>query len=64
MGKAFLEGLTFTILDLTASVSKFEGAMMVFLAENKEGSCDILRSNRISDNLGGSMGYEIFYKCQ
>ena len=64
MGKAFLEGLTFTILDLTASVSKFEGAMMVFLAENKEGSCDIVRSNRISDNLGGSMGYEIFYKCQ
>ena len=64
IGKAFLEGMTFTILDLTAAVSKFEGAMMVFLAENKEGSCDIVRSNRISDNLGGSMGYEIFYKCQ
>ena len=64
MGKAFIEGLTFTILDLTAAVSKFEGAMNIFLNENKDGNCEITRSNRISDNLGGSMGYEIFYKCQ
>ena len=62
--KAFFEGLTLTLVDLTAPVSSFEGAMQTYLDENKETPCEITRSNFISDGLGGGTGYEIFYKCE
>lgn len=62
--KAFLEGMALTLIDLTAPVSSFEGAMQIYLDENKETACEITRSNFISDGLGGGTGYEIFYKCE
>ena len=62
--KSFIEGLTFTLVDLTASVSKFEGAMNNYLETFKDGNCEITRSNFISDGMGGGIGYEIFYKCE
>ncbi len=62
--KSIAEGLTMTLVDLTASVSKFEAAMENYLKENKQSECAIVRSNFISDNLGGGIGYEIFYKCE
>lgn len=62
--KSFVEGLTLSIADFTAPVSMFEGAVMMYLDENKNKKCEITRSNFISDGLGGGIGYEIFYKCQ
>ena len=62
--KSFIEGLTFTLVDLTASVSKFEGAMNNYLETFKDDNCEITRSNFISDGIGGGIGYEIFYKCE
>ena len=62
--KSAVEGAFLTLIDLTAPVSQFEGAMLIYLDENKESECDIKRSNFISDNLGGGLGYEIFYDCE
>jgi hypothetical protein len=62
--KGIIEGLTFTLVDLTASVSKFEGAMNNYLETFKDDNCEITRSNFISDGIGGGIGYEIFYKCE
>jgi hypothetical protein len=63
--KGFLEGLTFTLVDFTASVGKFEGAMNNYLdTYKKDSDCEITRSNFISDGAGGGVGYEIFYKCE
>jgi hypothetical protein len=62
--KSYVEGAFLTLIDLTAPVSQFEGAMLIYLEENKEGQCDIKRSNFISDNLGGGLGYEIYYECE
>ena len=64
IAKSILEGLTLTSVDLTASVSKFEGAMNNYLESFKDGNCEITRSNFISDGIGGGVGYEIFYKCE
>lgn len=62
--KGIIEGLTFTLVDLTASVSEFEGAMNNYLETFKDDNCEITRSNFISDGIGGGIGYEIFYKCE
>ncbi|MDD9842139.1 MAG: hypothetical protein OXU76_05735 [Alphaproteobacteria bacterium] len=64
MAKAFFEGLTLTLVDLTAPVLLFEGAMQNYLDEYKVVDCSIIRSNFISDGLGGGLGYEMFYKCE
>ena len=62
--KGLFEGLTLTLVDLTASVGKFEGAMKNYLVTYKNNDCEITRSNFISDGIGGGIGYEIFYKCE
>lgn len=61
--KGVVEGAFLTLIDLTAPVGQFEGAMLVYLNENKNGNCQLKRSNFISDNLGGGLGYEIYYEC-
>ena len=63
VGKSLVEGLFITLIDLTAPVGAFEGAMQNYLFEYKENDCQIIRSNFISDNMGGGIGYEIYYKC-
>ena len=62
--KSVLEGLTLLLVDFTAPVSQFEGAMNNYLESYKDGNCEITRSNFISDGIGGGIGYEIFYKCE
>ena len=62
--KGLFEGLTLTLVDLTAPVGKFEGAMKNYLVTYKNSDCEITRSNFISDGIGGGIGYEIFYKCK
>lgn len=62
-GKAIVEGLTFGIADLTASNSLYHNAMSVYLEEHKDVQCRITESNYVSDGLGGSYGYEFFYRC-
>jgi hypothetical protein len=62
--KAMLHGGTFFLVDATAPVEKFEGAMQNYLNEYKDSECEIIRSDLLSDNTGGGLGYEMFYKCK
>jgi len=61
---AFVGGLTLTIVDASASVIKFEGAMQNYLDKYKEKDCKIIRSNPVEDYLRRNMGFEIFYDCK
>ena len=58
--KSTVEGALLALVDLTAAVGSFEGAMNVYLRQYKDSDCKIDRSNFISDGIGGGIGYEIF----
>ena len=60
---AAFEGLTLGLLDFTLSPRMFEGALKIYLNEYKTNDCTIIRTIAIPDGLGGTDGYEIFYKC-
>ena len=60
---ATFEGITLGLLDLTLSPRMFEGALKIYFNEYKTNDCTIIRTIAIPDGMGGTDGYEIFYKC-
>ena len=62
--KAFVEGLTFGIVDTTPSEESHVQALVNFF-EQKDMDCEVDKYPfKVRDGMGGSYGYELKYSCK
>lgn len=58
VGKGFMKGLTFGLMNVNGAASKYEEAAVKYLA-SKGRSCEVVRSSLVDD-----VSYEVRVKCQ